>query len=173
SGDPGYYARANAAVERALALDPNDYGALRTAPWVLLGLHDFRGALAAAERARAVEPEDWWNYGTLADACGELGDYARALQAAQRMVDLRPGTRSSSTWVRSPRPPGRPTGASSRSSTPITTAVPRRRSAWRGSRPPAGATSTPTTRSPGRATGTAASPRPRAPRTGRSGSAPR
>jgi len=91
SGDPGYYARANAAVERALALDPNDYGALRTAPWVLLGLHDFRGALAAAERARAVEPEDWWNYGTLADACGELGDYARALQAAQRMVDLRPG----------------------------------------------------------------------------------
>src|SRR6059036_309410 len=91
SGDPGYYGRANAAVERALALDPNDYGALRTAPWVLLGLHDFRGALAAAERARAVEPEDWWNYGTLADACGELGDYARALQAAQRMVDLRPG----------------------------------------------------------------------------------
>src|SRR6184192_218256 len=89
SGDPGYYARANAAVERAL--DPNDYGALRTAPWVLLGLHDFRGALAAAERARAVEPEDWWNYGTLADARVELGDYARALEAAQRMVDLRPG----------------------------------------------------------------------------------
>src|SRR5438067_7831684 len=91
SGDPGYYGRANAAVERALALDPNDYGALRTTPWVLLGLHDFQGALAAAERARAVEPEDWWNYGTLADARVELGDYAHALQAAQRMVDLRPG----------------------------------------------------------------------------------
>ena len=91
SSDPGYYGRANAAVERALALDPNDYGALRTAPWVLLGLHDFQGALAAAERARAVEPEDWWNYGTLADARVELGDYAHALQAAQRMVDLRPG----------------------------------------------------------------------------------
>src|SRR5438552_417128 len=91
SGDPGYYGRANAAVERALALDPNDYGALRTAPWVLLGLHDFQGALAVAERARAVEPEDWWNYGTLADAHVELGDYARALEAAQRMVELRPG----------------------------------------------------------------------------------
>src|SRR5438552_611610 len=91
SGDPGYYARANAAVERALALDSNHYGALRAAPWVLLGLHDFRGALAAAERVRAVEPEDWWNYGTLADAHVELGDYARALEAAQRMVDLRPG----------------------------------------------------------------------------------
>ena len=58
---------------------------------MLLGLHDFRGALAVAERARAVEPEDWWNYGTLADAHVELGDYAHALKAAQRMVDLRPG----------------------------------------------------------------------------------
>src|SRR5439155_141661 len=84
SGDPGYYARANAAVERALALDPNHYGALRTAPWVLLGLHDFRGALAVAERARAVEPEDWWNYGTLADAHVELGDYARPGSGAGR-----------------------------------------------------------------------------------------
>jgi len=91
SGDPGYYARANAAVERALALDSNHYGALRAAPWVLLGLHDFRGALAAAERVRALEPEDWWNYGTLADAYVELGDYAHALEGAQRMVDLRPG----------------------------------------------------------------------------------
>src|SRR5919198_1809357 len=91
SGDPGYYARAHAAVGRALALDPNDYGARRAEPWVLLGLHDFRGALAAAERARALEPDDWWNYGTLADAYVELGDYTRALEAAQRMVDLRPG----------------------------------------------------------------------------------
>src|SRR5207247_9643800 len=32
SGDPGYYARANAAVERALALDPDDSGSLSTAP---------------------------------------------------------------------------------------------------------------------------------------------
>jgi len=55
SGDPGYHARANAAVERALALDSNHYGALRAAPWVLLGLHDFRGALAPAERVRADE----------------------------------------------------------------------------------------------------------------------
>src|SRR2546425_12432414 len=59
SGDPGYYARARAAVERALALDPNDYLARRIEPWVLLGLHDFRGALTAAERVRALAPEDW------------------------------------------------------------------------------------------------------------------
>src|SRR5947207_10767759 len=56
SGDPGYYARANAAVERALALDPNDYGALRTTAGGLLRLHDSQPALAAAERGRAGEP---------------------------------------------------------------------------------------------------------------------
>jgi len=91
SGDPGYYRRASAALDRAFALDPNDYQALRVRPWVLLGQHDFRGALAAAERAREREPGDWWNYGTLADAEIELGDYDRATDAVQRMVDLRPG----------------------------------------------------------------------------------
>src|SRR5439155_1565625 len=85
-GDPGYYARANAAVERALALDPNHYGALRAAPWVLLGLHDFRGALAAAERVRALEPEDWWNYGTLADAYVALGGVGRVRAAEGQLA---------------------------------------------------------------------------------------
>src|SRR5205814_2215904 len=56
SGDPGYYARAAAALDRALAVDPNDYPALRVRPWVLLGQHDFRGALAAAECAHELEP---------------------------------------------------------------------------------------------------------------------
>ncbi|HUE29374.1 MAG TPA: tetratricopeptide repeat protein [Verrucomicrobiae bacterium] len=91
SGDPGYYARAQAAVARALSLAPDHYEALRVVPWVRLGLHDFRGALAAAERTRMMQPDDWWNYGTLADAYAELGDYPHAVAAAQRMVDLRPG----------------------------------------------------------------------------------
>jgi tetratricopeptide (TPR) repeat protein len=91
SADPSYYARAGAAVERAFASDPSHYEALRAQAWVLLGQHDFRGALAAAERARDRAPDDWWNYGTLTDALVELGDYARAAEAAQRMVDLLPG----------------------------------------------------------------------------------
>jgi len=91
SGDPAYYTRARAALERALVLDPGDYTAIKSRAWVLLGLHDFHGALAAAEEARRLEPADWWNYANLTDAWVELGDYPRALAAAQRMMDLRPG----------------------------------------------------------------------------------
>jgi tetratricopeptide (TPR) repeat protein len=91
SGDASWYGRARAAVERALALDAADYGALRARAWVLLGLHDFRGALAAAETARARDPEDWWNDANLTDAQIELGDYSGALATAQRLLDRRPG----------------------------------------------------------------------------------
>jgi len=91
TGEAAYYTRAGAALDRALAVDPDAYEALRARAWVLLGLHDFRGALAAAERTRARAPTDWWNYGMLADASVELGDYERAVDAAERMVGLRPG----------------------------------------------------------------------------------
>ncbi len=91
TADPSYYRRAASALDRALALDASHYGAMRTHAWVLLGQHDFRGALAAAERACRLEPRDWWNYGTLTDAYVELGDYDRAVVAAEQMVGLRPG----------------------------------------------------------------------------------
>jgi tetratricopeptide (TPR) repeat protein len=91
TGDASYYERAAAGIERALSIDPQHYGALRARAWVLLGRHDFPGALVAAEAARAGRPDDWWNYGTLADAWVELGDYERATAAANRMVELRPG----------------------------------------------------------------------------------
>jgi tetratricopeptide (TPR) repeat protein len=91
TGDPAYYGRAAAALDRALALDPTHYPALRARAWVLLGQHDFRAAGAAADAAREREPADWWNYATLTDARVELGDYDGATVAAQRMVDLRPG----------------------------------------------------------------------------------
>jgi tetratricopeptide (TPR) repeat protein len=91
AGDASYYGRAAAALDRALACDPGNYEALRARAWVLLGQHDFRGALAVAEAARARVPEDWWNYANLTDACVELGDYERAIEAAERMAALRPG----------------------------------------------------------------------------------
>jgi tetratricopeptide (TPR) repeat protein len=91
SGDPDYYGRADAALERALAIDPRHYGALRARAWVRLGRHEFAAALRTARTARAVEPRDWWNYGNLADACMELGRYDDAARATERMMRLRPG----------------------------------------------------------------------------------
>src|SRR5712671_1620712 len=51
TGDPSYYARASAAVERARAIDPAHYGALRARAWVFLGQHRFARALRAARVA--------------------------------------------------------------------------------------------------------------------------
>ncbi len=91
TGDPSYYARAGAAVDRVLAVDPDHYGALRARAWVLLGQHAFVRALRAARRARRLQPNDWWSYGNLADACMELGYYHGAARATARMMALRPG----------------------------------------------------------------------------------
>lgn len=91
SADPAYYTRAGAALDRALAVEPTSYEALRARAWVQLGQHDFRGALATATQAQGLRPDDWWNYGTLTDAHVELGQYDQAEDAAQEMLDRRPG----------------------------------------------------------------------------------
>jgi tetratricopeptide (TPR) repeat protein len=91
TADPAEYARAAAALDRALALDPAHYGALRMRAWVLLSQHDFQGALAAARRAEALAPGDWWNYANLTDAYVELGEYDEAVAAADHLAALRPG----------------------------------------------------------------------------------
>jgi len=91
TGEPDYYVRADAALDRAVAIEPRHYGALRARAWVLIGKHEFVEGLRAARAARAAEPRDWWNYGTLADACVELGRYDDAVRATSRMMALRPG----------------------------------------------------------------------------------
>lgn len=91
TGDPSYYERAFAAVERARAIEPSHYGALRARAWIFMGQHRFARALRAARAARRIAPRDWWNYGNLADACVELGYYRGATHATTRMATLRPG----------------------------------------------------------------------------------
>jgi tetratricopeptide (TPR) repeat protein len=91
SGDPTWYGRARAAVDRALAIAPDDDGARRIKAWVLLGQHEFREAEVLASQALAREPLDWMSLATLTDACVELGDYERAVAAADRLATLRPG----------------------------------------------------------------------------------
>lgn len=91
TGDPTWYGHARAAVDRALAIAPDDFAAQRTKAWVLLGQHEFRAALVLAEHAVAREPRDWMSWANLTDARVELGDYERAVDAADRLAALRPG----------------------------------------------------------------------------------
>jgi tetratricopeptide (TPR) repeat protein len=89
-GDPGYYRRAMAAIERSLELEPNSYESRKMKAWVLAGQHRFAEARNLAQQCVKHRPHDAWNYGTLADAQAELGDYPAAVAAVQRMIDRKP-----------------------------------------------------------------------------------
>jgi tetratricopeptide (TPR) repeat protein len=90
NGDASFYARAGAAVDRALALAPGDPAALTQRGALALARHDFGAGLADAQRARAQAPEINKPFGVLVDALVELGRYDEAGRALQRMVDRRP-----------------------------------------------------------------------------------
>jgi tetratricopeptide (TPR) repeat protein len=94
SGDASYYERAEAAVQKALALEPQSVDALRTLAWVQTGKHEFREALTTAEQLLMQQSDDPLIHGLLGDAAIELGEYTRAEDAFQNMLDLRPGLAS-------------------------------------------------------------------------------
>ncbi|CAN5346885.1 hypothetical protein BH18ACI2_BH18ACI2_07030 [soil metagenome] len=90
TGDFSFNARAEAALNEAGRVAPDDYDALKLRAKLLLTYHRFAKALEAARRAQALNPQDHDNYGALTDALVELGRYDEAIESAQRMVDLRP-----------------------------------------------------------------------------------
>ncbi len=91
TGDPAYYAKADASFQKALGLDLRNVEAMGGMGSLCLSRHQFQEALVWGERARVIAPYSATLYGVLTDACIETGDYARATQLLQRMVDLRPG----------------------------------------------------------------------------------
>lgn len=94
TGDFGFNARAEAALNKSLGVAPDNYDALKLRAVLLLTYHRFGEALDAARRAQQANPHDPDNYGALTDALVELGQYKEAVAAAQQMVDVRPGTPS-------------------------------------------------------------------------------
>ncbi|HEX7298385.1 MAG TPA: tetratricopeptide repeat protein [Solirubrobacteraceae bacterium] len=90
TGDAGFYARAQGAVDRALSLRPDDPAALTQRSALELSRHDFRAGLADAQRARALAPAVARPFGALVDALVELGRYREAGRALQTMVDRKP-----------------------------------------------------------------------------------
>jgi len=94
TSDFGFNARADAALRRALEVDPGNYDAIKLQAKLLLSYHHFREALIESRKAQALSPDDHDNYGAITDGLVELGDYEGAVDAAQKMVDLRPDSAS-------------------------------------------------------------------------------
>ena len=85
---------ADDAITRSLAVEPDNYDALKLRAKLQLTYHRFHDALDTARKAQAVRTDDHDVWGQITDALVELGDYAGAVNAAQKMVDLRPDSSS-------------------------------------------------------------------------------
>ncbi len=90
TGDPDHYRKAENTLNRALALQPDDYVAVSAMGMLALARHQFAESLTWGERARRLNPERTYAYGVIADAQIELGKYDEAAMTLQAMVDLRP-----------------------------------------------------------------------------------
>jgi pentatricopeptide repeat protein len=93
-GDASFYAAAEGAYKRALALTPHNAGALAGMGSLALARHDFHAALRLGREAQAAAPGVTRIYGVIVDALVELGRYDEAEQTLQRMVDLKPNLSS-------------------------------------------------------------------------------
>lgn len=94
TGDPAYYEKAEASLNRALESQPTDYASISGMGALALARHDFHAALAFGERAVEINPDRPYAYGVMADAQVELGRYEEATMTLQTMVDLRPDMNS-------------------------------------------------------------------------------
>lgn len=102
SCDSSYYAQADDAAGRALAVDETNLGAWQLRQLVLLNNHRFVEARAVAEQQLRRHPQDEVAWATLGDSALELGFYDGALTAYQKMMDIKPNLRSYNrgAWMR-------------------------------------------------------------------------
>ncbi len=90
TGDPTYYTKSGQALDKALALAPDDLIATSGLGSLALARHEFAEALTFGEKARAISPTTARNYGVIGDALLELGRYEEAFQAFDTMARLKP-----------------------------------------------------------------------------------
>jgi tetratricopeptide (TPR) repeat protein len=91
TADPSYYPKAQAVLERSLALHAvGNFEALLGLASLAAARHQFGAALDWAGRARAANPHSADAHALLGDALVELGRYEEAFDTYQAMVDLRP-----------------------------------------------------------------------------------
>ena len=85
-----FVTQAHTAIDKALALAPEDYIAQRTAVAVMLAQHDDHAALDRATALNLRFPDDVDTYALLIDAQLALGRHSEAEVYTQRLLDLRP-----------------------------------------------------------------------------------
>ncbi|MDK3257753.1 tetratricopeptide repeat protein [Blastococcus capsensis] len=92
TADPSWYAKAQAALERSLEIQPEENAVALTGLATLQAAqHDFEHAADTARAALAINSYDATSYGVLTDALTELGRYDEAADALQKMADVNPG----------------------------------------------------------------------------------
>ena len=89
-GDPSYYSKADALLNRALGHDASDAEATTLMGILALARHQFVAALDWGRKAHALDPTSSRALGVIGDAQIELGRYPDALRSFQQMIDLRP-----------------------------------------------------------------------------------
>jgi len=96
TGAVDYYLRAEAALRKALGINPNYPPASSSLSNVLFAMHDFKGALALAEPLASVPKTAPSAWATIGDAQLALGDYAEAEAAYQQLAAINPGPSTTS-----------------------------------------------------------------------------
>jgi tetratricopeptide (TPR) repeat protein len=94
TGDPGYYAKSQGVLRRALALAPRDLDATSGLASLELSRHRFARALALGRTAVRISPTTARNHGIVGDALLELGRYTEAFREFDTMARLKPGVSS-------------------------------------------------------------------------------
>ncbi len=95
TADPSYYTKADEALQRSLALEPDgNVEALVGMGVVALARHDFAGGVRWGRLARQANPDAAHILGVIGDGLLELGHYHRAFATFDRMVSMRPDVAS-------------------------------------------------------------------------------
>ena len=94
TGDFSLNQKAEAAVGRALEIEPKNVQARKLNASLNLTFHRFEEGLKIGQELEKEFPQDAFVYGVLTDANVEMGNYKEAIAAAQKMVDLKPNSAS-------------------------------------------------------------------------------
>lgn len=94
NGDFSLNSKAEAAVDKALEIKPDDVPARKLKASLQLTLHRFDKALELGKQLEKDFPTDSFVLGVLTDANVELGNYDQAFAYGQKMLDAKPNTSS-------------------------------------------------------------------------------